>query len=257
MWCSKIGAALVPIMFAVVMVCGFTTTYIVAVTNDHVRSVFPYISDTGNFHPESSLFTLVCCIAAIFGFIMFFIHYKHTKLLVKNIHFQRCNHVSFYLGLLSGFGLLLIASFQDGATLSAIHYSGALLTFGLGTVYSFIVTAIGWHVSVIYNDRWLKIVTFIRIILCVLMLIGSITVATATSISEHQFYQNANSTAEDKYKWNPDDKGYKVHIVATGTEWFLAAVSLIFFLTFVRSFYRVEMEIVTVMLKQQHGYSRI
>ena len=48
-----------------------------------------------------------------------------------------------------------------------------------------------------------------------------------------------------------------VHIVATGAEWFVAVVSVMFFLTFVRHFYKVEMEIVTVTLKQQHGYGRI
>ena len=43
---------------------------------------------------------------------MFFIHYKHTQLIVSSVHFRRSNCVSFYLGLLSGVGLLLIASFQ-------------------------------------------------------------------------------------------------------------------------------------------------
>ena len=126
-------------------------------------------------------------------FLAFFIHYKHTKLMVDNKHIRRCNGVSFYLGLLSGSGLLLVASFQvntnnlisvqlcmyliiqDGATLSALHYIGAILLFGLGTVYSIIVTIIGWHIAELNNDRWLKIVTYIRIIMCVLMLIGTIT----------------------------------------------------------------------------------
>ena len=124
---------------------------------------------------------------------MFFIHYKHTQLIVENIHFRRSNYVSFYLGLVSGVGLLLIASFQvnanvfiylvditlsvqDGATLSAIHYVGAVLLFGLGTVYCFMVTAIGWHVARQNGgDRWLKIISHVRIILCVLMLVGSVT----------------------------------------------------------------------------------
>ena len=64
---------------------------------------------------------------------------------------------------------------QDGATLSALHFIGAILLFGLGTVYSIIVTIIGWHIAEFNNDHWLKIVTYIRIIMCVLMLIGSIT----------------------------------------------------------------------------------
>lgn len=124
---------------------------------------------------------------------MFFIHYKHTQLIVENIHFRRSNCVSFYIGLVAGVGLLLIASFQvninvfiyvlgvltpflqDGATLSAIHYLGAVLLFGLGTVYCFIVTAIGWHVARQNDDRRLKIISLFRIILCVLMLAGSVT----------------------------------------------------------------------------------
>ena len=48
-----------------------------------------------------------------------------------------------------------------------------------------------------------------------------------------------------------------MHVVATGAEWFVAIVSFTFFLTFVRSFYSIEMEIVTVMLKEPYGYSRI
>lgn len=64
---------------------------------------------------------------------------------------------------------------QDGATLSALHYIGAILLFGLGTVYSIIVTIIGWHVAGVVNDHWLKIVTYIRIVMCALMLIGTIT----------------------------------------------------------------------------------
>ena len=48
-----------------------------------------------------------------------------------------------------------------------------------------------------------------------------------------------------------------MHVVATGAEWFVAIVSLTFFLTFVQSFYSIEMEIVMVMLKEQYGYSRI
>ena len=43
---------------------------------------------------------------------MFFIHYKHTQLIVDNIHFRRSNYISFYIGLVSCVGLLLIASFQ-------------------------------------------------------------------------------------------------------------------------------------------------
>ena len=46
------------------------------------------------------------------GFLTFFIHFKHTKALVENVHFRICNYVSFCLGLLAGIGLLLIASFQ-------------------------------------------------------------------------------------------------------------------------------------------------
>lgn len=48
-----------------------------------------------------------------------------------------------------------------------------------------------------------------------------------------------------------------MHLVGSVSEWFVAAVAVMFFLTFVRSFYGVEMEIVTVKLKERHGYSRI
>ena len=46
------------------------------------------------------------------AFLAFFIHYKHIKLIVDNKHIRRCNVVSFCIGMLSGSGLLLVASFQ-------------------------------------------------------------------------------------------------------------------------------------------------
>lgn len=48
-----------------------------------------------------------------------------------------------------------------------------------------------------------------------------------------------------------------MHLVATISEWCVAALSVTFFLTFVRSFYEIEMEIVTVLLRKKDGYHKI
>lgn len=65
------------------------------------------VSETFTLH-----FSNICMYVISVGLIMFFINYKHTKLIVENVCFQRCNCVAFYVGLISGLGLFLVASFQ-------------------------------------------------------------------------------------------------------------------------------------------------
>ncbi|XP_065914977.1 DNA damage-regulated autophagy modulator protein 2-like [Dysidea avara] len=254
---QKVGVKIVPIGFFLVLSCGFITTYIIAVTNDDVRSVFPYISDTGNFHPESSLFTLVCTIGAIFAFLTFYIHYKHTKLMTEHKWYLRCNTLAFLLSLGTCFGLLLIASFQDGATLSAIHYVGAVLMFGVGTIYCCITTCIGWHIARIHSDHWLVVITGIRIGMCLLMVVGVIAVFTATFIADTKYENLSGNSTFDKFKWSPENEEFQVHMIATVSEWFVAFIAILFFLTFVRSFHSIEVETITVKVKEQYGYLRI
>ena len=46
-------------------------------------------------------------------------------------------------------------------------------------------------------------------------------------------------------------------MVATVSEWFVAFISMLFFLTFLRSFHSFKVETVTVKVKEQYGYLRI
>ncbi|KAJ8921751.1 hypothetical protein NQ315_010661 [Exocentrus adspersus] len=58
-------AYLLPIVFCLLMPVTFVITYTSAVLNENVKPVFPYISDTGNWTPESCIFALLLTIGAI------------------------------------------------------------------------------------------------------------------------------------------------------------------------------------------------
>jgi len=46
-------------------------------------------------------------------------------------------------------------------------------------------------------------------------------------------------------------------VVATVSEWIVAFIAILFFLTFVRSFHSIQVEAITVKVKEQYGYLRI
>ena len=73
------------------------------------------------------------------AFLSFIIHYKHVKLIVTNKHMRRCNGVSLCLGLVSGFGLLLVASFQVNTN---YHY------------YYTCPDCIGWSHFICFTFSW-------------------------------------------------------------------------------------------------------
>jgi len=103
-----------------------------------------------------------------------------------------------------------------------IHYVGAALMFGIGTIYCCITTWIGWHIAKLHSDRWLVVITGIRIGMCLLMLAGIITggwcvhvftacltgnistVFTATYVADSRYDKLSSNFS--KFEWNPSDE---------------------------------------------------
>ena len=65
-WFNK-GMAFLPIFLVIWTYLTFTISYIIAVSRGDVDPGFPYISDTGAFRPESSVFGQMLNISALVG----------------------------------------------------------------------------------------------------------------------------------------------------------------------------------------------
>lgn len=249
----RLGSEVLLVIFVVLMVTGILLTYAIASLRDDVRAVWPYISDTGNYSPERCIFTLFCCTAALFGFIIVHIYYKHVMKIVDHQRFRTLNYIARCAGFTSAYGLIVVGSFQNKMEWSALHYFGAVLAFGVGSFYCCVVTVISWHMAVIRGERMFLII--VRVFMCFCLIGGIITLLVAAVISNEQFEDDVNST-HDKFHWAPSDKGYAAHVVNTGAEWVVAGMMVIFFLTYFTDFRSITVAI-AIKLKENHGYYQV
>ncbi|XP_043794458.1 DNA damage-regulated autophagy modulator protein 1-like isoform X3 [Apis laboriosa] len=127
-----------PIFLFVSLPSVFILTYIIAVMLGHVEAGFPYISDTATYAPESCIFSQFINMFAMLMSFVVYIRYSQVKECSSTFRLQtslpKWNHWALIFGLLSTFGLSVVANFQETSVL-VVHFIGALLCFGGGTAY--------------------------------------------------------------------------------------------------------------------------
>ena len=113
---------------------AFLSGYAVSVGTDAVYPVFPFISDTGTTPPASCVFGLFLNMSACFGVVAIFIRHRHLE--GKNTHHgvHKLNDIAMFVGLLSCFGMMMVACFQWSVA-GIPHLLGAFMVFFLGGVY--------------------------------------------------------------------------------------------------------------------------
>ncbi|XP_003391800.3 PREDICTED: DNA damage-regulated autophagy modulator protein 2-like, partial [Amphimedon queenslandica] len=225
--------------------------YILAVNDGHVTPEFPYISDTGGKPPESCVFTLICCVSGIITLLIMYIRYVHIKqyyqMSINKILFL--NPLTFFIGILSVFGLLLVGAFQDDE-ISIVHMIGAAMVFGFGIVYMWLQTVISYKIYHASLTRHVSsVVIILRLFLSLMATIFFIMVMVTMYVAGH--IRNQSSLDYDPAHWTSKDPGYPLHLTSTISEWCLGLAFLVFFLTFHTDFSRVSL-IVSVSLRQEY-----
>nr|XP_046231979.1 transmembrane protein 150C [Scatophagus argus] len=144
----------------------------------------PYISVAGNFPKASCIFSEVMNLSAFVGFIIGFLRYLQLKPKVTAAWLN----VGSLLGFSAGcFGMTLIGNFQLFTDMIT-HNIGALLTFGVGTLFCWAQSYITMTVNIQNEGRKTGIVRF--------LLSGFITVCFILYISlqlQHLHAQAAQS----------------------------------------------------------------
>ncbi|XP_052670165.1 DNA damage-regulated autophagy modulator protein 2 isoform X2 [Harpia harpyja] len=114
MWWFQQGLSFLPVALVVWSAASFVFSYITAIVLHHVDPLVPYISDTGTIPPERCLFGIMLNISSFLGMATMYVRYKQVYALnPEKSKIIKLNKIGLTLGLMSCFGLCIIANFQS------------------------------------------------------------------------------------------------------------------------------------------------
>uniref|UniRef100_UPI0037E99C51 DNA damage-regulated autophagy modulator protein 2b n=1 Tax=Semicossyphus pulcher TaxID=241346 RepID=UPI0037E99C51 len=248
MWWFQQGLCFLPVALVIWTAASFIFAYITAVVLRHVDPLVPYISDTGTMPPERCVFGIMLDVSAFLGIATVYVRYKQVEALIgeDELRLKRLNRIGLLLGWISSFGMCVVANFQK-TTLFSMHLVGAVLTFGVGALYIFVQTLLSLymqphvHSKTTYKAR---------------LGIGVWTLCSIISmfISSVIMYSSLRGVdVPHKLHWIPGETGYTAHMISTVSEWSLAFSFIMFFLTYIRDFQKIDLRAEAV-LQSSHLY---
>ncbi|XP_006902173.1 PREDICTED: DNA damage-regulated autophagy modulator protein 2-like [Elephantulus edwardii] len=237
MWWFQQGLSLLPSALVIWTAAAFIFSYITAITLHHVGLALPHISDTGTIAPEKCLFGVMLNITSVLSIATIYVHYKQVHALnPEENRIIRLNKTVLVFGLLSCLGLSIVASFQKTA-LFVVHVGGAILTFRLGSLYMSVQTILSYHMQPrIHGNQ----VFWIRLLLVIWCVVSALSMLTCSSLP---YTGNFGSDVIQKLHWNPEDRGYALHLITTAAEWSMSFPFFGFFLTYIRDFQKISLRV--------------
>ena len=182
----------------------------------------PFISDIGEGLPQSNLFSFGLAIGAFCTAAMVIVRYLQVKYFVDNIS-PRVNHIGLVSGLFIAIGQVAVASFQLSG-LTTVHYLGALIYSFSAVIFAPIQTYISCKEKTlygIYREIFLYLRGFLSAgILLAFLIFGMFFVPPLAQYNERDF-----------------------PVSQTG-EWCFAGFKMVFMLTFVVDFWRLQPRVV-------------
>ncbi|KAF7238979.1 DNA damage-regulated autophagy modulator protein 2, partial [Varanus komodoensis] len=168
------GLSILPSALVIWSAASLLFSYTAAVLLRHVDPLVPYISDTGTTPPESCLFGIMLNIAALLGIATMYVRYKQVSALNPEDHkILRLNKIGFVLGLISCFGLCIIANFQKSA-LFPVHVFGSCLAFGIGAIYILVQTILSYKMQPGIHGKNIFWIRLTVLLWCALSILNSI-----------------------------------------------------------------------------------
>ncbi|XP_076279121.1 DNA damage-regulated autophagy modulator protein 1-like [Lasioglossum baleicum] len=219
-----------PIIIFIALPSVFILTYVIAVLLGHVEAGFPYISDSATEAPESCIFAQFINMLAMLMSFVIYIRYSQVKECTTIFSLQsslpKWNHWALIFGLISAFGLSLVANFQETSVL-IVHFIGAILCFGCGTAYfwtqavcTFYLHPLGCSIRLVHLRTALSI-------FCTVCFFVTLTTGVLAGLA----FKGTNAR-----KWYKGDGGWELHVASTISEWLCAAAFCIYILTFTNEF---------------------
>ncbi|XP_027712541.1 DNA damage-regulated autophagy modulator protein 2 isoform X3 [Vombatus ursinus] len=122
-------------------------------------------------------------------------------------------------------------------TVFAAHICGAVLTFGLGSFYMFVQTILSYKMQPKIHS---KQIFWIRLMVVIWCGVSAFSMLTCSSLL---YSGHFGSDIVQKLHWNPEDKGYVLHIITTAAEWSMSFSFFGFFLTYIRDFQKISLHV--------------
>lgn len=227
---------LLPHHFVLLMVTSaflaFICSYAISVATLKVSPLFPYISDTGTKPPASCVFGLLLNISAGFGVLCVYLRHRHfEEYMLEHHRHHVINDVAMLNGILSCFGIMIVASFQWTEALKP-HMIGAFMAFILGTVYCWLQSYLSY---LTVGQTTTNLIFIVRLFLS--------ACCTVSFIMTFAFAASTGKYPKDPLHWKRNEPGYYNHIGSTFSEWIMAICLLSFFITFYKEFKRIESKV--------------
>ncbi|XP_066254549.1 DNA damage-regulated autophagy modulator protein 2-like [Euwallacea similis] len=229
---------LLPIVQGLLYPVTFIATYALSVANGHVPAILPYVSDTGAWSLERSIFSFMLGFGAVLMLLTFYIRYRQVKDILDRKNGEKLqarlssiHRVSFYCTFLSVVGVFTLGCFQV-QPFFVTHIIGAFTAFGFGWFVLVIQTYISFK---IYPSLGSKRLNTLRAVV-----LGIITTALILTLV-FGVMAFAYFRGDDITKWTEDSGGYYYHLISTGSEWFL-----IFGVVFYLSLYAIEFKPIVI-----------
>ncbi|XP_061869339.1 DNA damage-regulated autophagy modulator protein 2 isoform X4 [Colius striatus] len=201
MWWFQQGLSILPAALVVWSAASFVFSYITATILHHVDPLVPYISDTGTTPPERCLFGIMLNVSTFLGVATMYVRYKQVDALnPEKPNVIKLNKLGLTLGLMSCFGLCIIANFQK-CILYYIHVVGACLTFGVGAIYMLVQTVLSYLMQ---PELHSKDIFWIRLSV-LLWCCSSILSMFVSSVVLYSGLYGTNLV--QKLHWDPQEKG--------------------------------------------------
>eukprot|EP00698_Gefionella_okellyi_P004999 TRINITY_DN14600_c0_g1_i1.p1 TRINITY_DN14600_c0_g1~~TRINITY_DN14600_c0_g1_i1.p1 ORF type:complete len:268 (+),score=46.49 TRINITY_DN14600_c0_g1_i1:93-896(+) len=132
-----------------------------------IHTWLPFISDTGQFAPESGIFSLGLSFTALLFIALVILQHKSVSVRIRDLYMLkgeskrpiRINTVAGWFGLIAGLGLFGVAAFQESTQLIQ-HLISAAIFFGGGIVYICLQTVVS------YTIHGAGCLFFVRVALC-------------------------------------------------------------------------------------------
>ncbi|XP_069095094.1 DNA damage-regulated autophagy modulator protein 2 isoform X3 [Pleurodeles waltl] len=176
-------------------------------------------------------------ISSFLGIFTFYIRYKQVEALnAEDPKMAKLNKTGLVLGILSCFGLCIVANFQK-STFISMHLIGACLTFGLGMLYLLVQTIISYKMQ---PHKHGKGIFWIRLAIFVWCASSVVSMFISSVILYADLY---GVDLAKKLHWDIHEKGYTLHIISTISEWSLAFSFNSFFLTYIQDFQKISLHV--------------
>jgi len=232
-----LGLYLLPLTVFILFPLVFAASYFTALKHGHINAFFAYISDTGTNSPEMCIFGLGLSLAMLFVGAVSYVRYKQVGEFLRTKAgsggqglTKILNKIGLFFGLLAAFGTTVVGAFQETSVLG-IHILGAFMAFGGGSIFLIIQGILTLRMTPTFSSKSLG---WLRVFLGTSCLILFVVCISAGMASFKHF------TGEDSLRWEAHEGGWTLRVISTVSEWIMAALFDLYFLTFVMEFKRIS-----------------